>query len=128
MSRASWEPMYQLASRTLALLVSLALLGGCSQGFKSANDLENDERGPKECRSSCASVGMHMSAFVLFEHEHSGCVCSPGASAAPGESGSAAVAAGHAVLMQEEQERQQRQAQQNQATTSYQKGTNLPYP
>jgi len=99
-------------SSLLALTTMLSLLaGGCQQGFKTADDLESDERGPKACSQSCSDLGMHMSAFVLFEHEHSGCVCSPGAKTNSGDDGSTAVAAGHAVLMQRQQQQSQQEAQ-----------------
>ena len=106
--------MFSARIHATAVVFCALLSNGCQQGFKSANDLENDERGPKECSASCEQFGMRMSAFVLFEHQHSGCVCSPKIETAGDTDGSIAVAAGHTILMQQEQQRQQ-QAQQTQA-------------
>ena len=101
-------------TKLLLLVSGLAFFtGGCSQGFKTANDLEQDERGPKACEKSCAEFGMHMSAFVLFERDHSGCVCSPGTEKAA-DDGATPVAAGHAVLIEARREEQQRQQQMQQ--------------
>jgi hypothetical protein len=52
-------------------------LAGCYRGYKSAKELETDERGPKACAASCKELGLEMSAFVLVERQTSGCVCSP---------------------------------------------------
>ena len=98
----------------LAILVLLC--SGCARGFKSADDLERDKRGPRECAASCAEFGMHMSAFVLFELYHSGCVCSPGEKAAPADDGATAVAAGHAVLMEQERRRREEAERARNAT------------
>ncbi len=86
---------------------------GCQQGFKNANDLESDERGPKACSSACEDLGMRMSAFVLVEHATSGCVCSPKAIVGSAEAEATAVAGGHLVIEEQRraQEQQQRQAQ-----------------
>ena len=52
-------------------------LSGCYRGYKSAKELDSDERGPKACVQSCKELGLEMSAFVLVERQASGCVCSP---------------------------------------------------
>jgi len=110
--------------RTFLNVAMMGLLAcGCGRGFKSADDLAQDKRGPRECEASCSELGMHMSAFVLFELEHSGCVCSPGAGkhADLADDGATPVAAGHAVLMEKERQRQEqaRQAQQSASQSSY---------
>jgi hypothetical protein len=60
-----------------AVLLIPLFVGGCYRGYKSAEDLESEDRGPTACQKSCAQLGMHMSAFVLVEHTTSGCVCAP---------------------------------------------------
>jgi hypothetical protein len=98
-----------LDPRLLVLLGSL-LVAGCYRGYKSADELETDERGPTACAQSCRDLNMQMSAFVLVEHGTSGCVCSP--VTAPPTGGSAAAAAGHVLLEQQrEQHEQQARAQ-----------------
>ena len=62
--------------------IAVVLLGGCAasacyRGYKSAKELDSDDRGPKACVASCKDLGMQMSAFVLVERQTSGCVCSP---------------------------------------------------
>lgn len=52
-------------------------LSACYRGYKSARELDADERGPKACAQSCKELGLEMSAFVLVERQTSGCVCSP---------------------------------------------------
>lgn len=101
--------------RYLMALLSISALG-CNQGFKTAQDLEADERGPKACADACTDLGMHMSAFVLFEKSSSGCVCSPN-EVRSADQGSTAIAGGYAVLQEQERQRQQ-QAQQQQAAAS----------
>jgi hypothetical protein len=62
---------------SVCVAVTLAAISGCYRGYKSAKDLDSDERGPKACASACKHLGLEMSAFVLVEHQTSGCVCSP---------------------------------------------------
>src|SRR5512142_898112 len=62
--------------------IAVVLLGGCAasacyRGYKSAKELDSEDRGPKACAASCKDLGMQMSAFVLVERQTSGCVCSP---------------------------------------------------
>lgn len=61
----------------LALGLSVFAVGCQGSGFKSADDLESQQRGPKACAASCEQMGLEMAAFVLFEKDHSGCVCAP---------------------------------------------------
>jgi hypothetical protein len=66
--------------RTIACVCAvfgLLALPGCYRGYKSAKELDTDERGPKACVKSCKELGLEMSAFVLVERQTSGCVCSP---------------------------------------------------
>jgi hypothetical protein len=64
-------------ARVLGVLVVGTMLAGCYRGYKSAKELDSDDRGPKACAASCKDLGLQMSAFVLVEHQTSGCVCSP---------------------------------------------------
>jgi hypothetical protein len=67
-----------LSLRLVVLGISTLLLStACYRGYKSAEDLEKDERGPGNCAQSCQELGLRMSAFILVEHEASGCVCEP---------------------------------------------------
>jgi hypothetical protein len=101
--------------RTVILAFSVACLAvasmGCSQGYRSASDLQDDERGPQHCAQRCQELGMQMGAFVLVEHAIAGCVCEPirtsGGAAVTHSPG--AVTGGVALIME-----QQRQAQQQQ--------------
>ena len=95
---------------SLACLV-LLVTSGCYRGYKTAEELEGDDRGPTACASSCRELGMEMTAFVLVENSTSGCVCSPKGSA--GTVGATAAAAASHVLA--EQERAAQQAQYSQA-------------
>lgn len=99
--------MAVLAIRNWAVVTGVCLLigSGCHRGYKTAEDLDSDDRGPQACAKSCSDLGMQMSAFVLVEHGTSGCVCAPTGPAPAGPP--AAAAAAHVML---EQERQQQQA------------------
>ncbi|WP_438030495.1 hypothetical protein [Sorangium sp. So ce233] len=108
------------------IAVSVLALGGCNRGYQTAAELENAERGPTHCASSCYDLGMRMSAFVLVDRGVAGCVCEPvqapaaaypapppaGAppAAQPQSRASAGAAAGYAVL--EAQRRQDEAAAQ----------------
>ena len=87
------------------------LLSGCFQGYKPADELADDERGPAACATSCQELGMYMSAFVLVDRDTSGCVCSPmqGPRAPQAELDATGAAAAYAMI------EAQRQAQQHQA-------------
>lgn len=93
----------------------MALLqNGCYQGYKPADELEDDERGPRACYQSCLDLGMHMSAFVLVDHDTSGCVCSPNPGQSPQQAeleGGAAAGAAYAMIQAERAAQQQAQAQ-----------------
>ncbi len=89
---------------TTVAMMSLGVCG-CFRGYKSASELESDDRGPSACADSCQELGMKMTAFVLVERETSGCVCSPLGETSAAEDSSAAAAA-HVLL---EQRRQQQQ-------------------
>ena len=96
-----------IAGAALALL-----LNGCFSGYKPADELEDDERGPRACAQSCQELGMYMSAFVLVDRETSGCVCSPNpGQPAPQAELEAGAAAGAAYAMIQAQRAAQRQAQ-----------------
>src|SRR5262245_42896444 len=69
--------------RLLILLAGASALAGCMRGYKSADDLNSDKRGPDACVKSCQELGLQMSAFVLVEAGMSGCVCSPPAPPPP---------------------------------------------
>lgn len=94
-------------SSVLAVVAALAV-SACYRGYKSAKDLDSDERGPNACAKSCKDLGMQMSAFVLVEHGTSGCVCSPPGAATAGGPATAAAAA---HVIQEEQREQEAQQQ-----------------
>src|SRR5262245_7250479 len=97
--------------QTRALFVALVLpLVACQQGYKSADDLRADQRGPDACDQSCRELGMRMTAFVLVEHGTSGCVCGVVTAQPTSSSAAAAAAAGHVVL--EEARRAQQQTAQ----------------
>jgi hypothetical protein len=65
-------------ARSVAVVVGLGLcLSSCYRGYKSAKDLDTDQRGPRACAAACRDLGLQMSAFVLVEHQTSGCVCAP---------------------------------------------------
>jgi hypothetical protein len=68
--------MFRITTAVCAAITLLAL-SGCYRGYKSPKELDSDERGPKACARSCKELGLEMSAFVLVEHQTSGCVCSP---------------------------------------------------
>jgi hypothetical protein len=74
--KPAWSSAFVISSAAL-------WLSGCATGYQSADALESAERGPAACARSCQNLGMRMSAFVLVEHDVSGCVCSPAAPAAP---------------------------------------------
>jgi len=95
--------------RPVLFVAAFALLtSACARGYKSAEDLESDRRGPGACDQSCRELGMQMTGFVLVEHGTSGCVCSPvGPSPVPGHVGAAA--ASHVLLEQQRQQQQQQQ-------------------
>lgn len=105
-----------MKARNVLLMLVLCALPACQQGYKSADDLRADERGPEHCAQSCHELGMRMSAFVLVEHGTSGCVCAPTTTGQGGEltGSTAGVAASHVVL---EEARRQAEAQR-QATTA----------
>lgn len=90
------------------------LVNGCFQGYKRADELEDEERGPSACAQSCQELGMHMSAFVLVDRQTSGCVCSPNpvAQAPRAELEASGPAAAYAMLEAQRQARQQQQQQQ----------------
>lgn len=88
-------------------ILALALMSGlacsaCYRGYKSAGDLESDDRGPKDCANACQALGLTMSAFVLVEHTQSACVCAPAHAGRALEDAAAAAAAGK-LLIDEEQ-------------------------
>ena len=94
------------------IILGMALplvLSGCYQGYKPADELEEDERGPSACAQSCHELGMHMSAFVLVDRATSGCVCSPnqGPPASQAELDATGAAAAYAMLEAERQAQQQ---------------------
>ncbi|WP_437616664.1 hypothetical protein WMF20_22315 [Sorangium sp. So ce834] len=70
-----------MGHRSALVLVVMAAaafaLGGCNRGYQTAAELESAERGPTHCASSCYSLGMRMSAFVLVDRAVAGCVCEP---------------------------------------------------
>src|SRR5262245_42751711 len=70
--------------------LGLSVLTGCYRGYKSAKELDSDERGPKACEQACKDLGLQMSAFVLVERQTSGCVCSPAANPAPASASASA--------------------------------------
>jgi len=94
------------------------LLSGCYQGYKPADELEDDERGPSACAQSCHGLGMHMSAFVLVDRGTSGCVCSPNQGPQPSQAELDATAAAAAYAMLEAQRQAQQAAQTQTAPPS----------
>jgi hypothetical protein len=93
--------------------VALLALPGCYRGYKSAKELDSDERGPKACMASCKQLGLEMSAFVLVERQTSGCVCSPiEKKAAPVPAPVAAAATVQVVGEQQKQEAEQQRTRQ----------------
>jgi len=99
--------------------LALALLvNGCAHdGYARADELQDNERGPRECAASCEQLGMHMSAFVLVDRGTSGCVCSPNQAAqqAPrAELDATGAAAAYAMLEAQRQAQQQQQQQRTQ--------------
>lgn len=93
--------------------IGLLALSGCYRGYKSPRDLDADERGPKACETSCKELGLQMSAFVLVEHQTSGCVCSPPDKPAP----SGPVAAAAAAQVVDEQKKKAAEQQHTEQTT-----------
>jgi hypothetical protein len=90
------------------------LLNGCAHdGYARADELQDNERGPRECAASCEQLGMYMSAFVLVDRGTSGCVCSPnpGTQAPRAELDATGPAAAYAML-EAQRQAQQRQQQQ----------------
>lgn len=100
----AWSRRFSFVLAVLSACVTSA----CYRGYKSAKELDSDERGPTACAKSCKDLGMQMSAFVLVEHGMSGCVCSPPGAPSAGGPASAAAAA---HIVQEEQREQQAQQQ-----------------
>jgi hypothetical protein len=97
-------------TRPLWISVVLAALatGGCQRGYKTADDLEADDRGPRACWDSCKKLGLQMSAFVLVEHSASACVCAPPGQSARAQASGASAGAAHALLEQQRQQAAQR--------------------
>jgi hypothetical protein len=102
---------------TLFLALVLLLTSGCYRGYKSVDELEDDDRGPKACETSCRDLKMQMTAFVLVEHGTSGCVCSP-VTATPPPGPVAAAAASHVVIEEQRQQAAAQQAAAQQATAT----------
>lgn len=94
----------------LVSLMGLCLTSACYRGYKDAKSLDSDDRGPTACAKACQQLGLQMSAFILVEHEASGCVCSP-PGATPSAGGPAGAAAAAEVLMEQERARQAQQVQ-----------------
>lgn len=91
-----------LRTTIVCAALGLSVLSGCYRGYKSPRDLDADQRGPKDCAASCKELGLQMSAFVLVEHQTSGCVCSPPEKTTPV---AAPVAAAAAVQVVDEQKK-----------------------
>jgi hypothetical protein len=102
-----------LHARTfLGVAVACFVLSGCYRGYKSAKDLDSDDRGPKACAASCKELGMTMSAFVLVEHQTSGCVCTPEDKQTKPSGEVAAAAASQVVIQEEKRDAAQRRQEQ----------------
>lgn len=98
---------------TVCAAVALLALPGCYRGYKSPKELDSDDRGPKACARSCKELGLEMSAFVLVEHQTSGCVCSPiEKKTAPLPAPAAAAAAGQVVEEQRKRAAEQQHTEQ----------------
>lgn len=102
-----------IRARKIAILAfGCVVISGCYRGYKSAKELDADERGPKACAVSCRELGLQMSAFVLVERQTSGCVCSPADKQTTLPPAVAAAAATQVVTEKKQQETEQQRREQ----------------
>lgn len=99
LSHPSLGGLRGLRRSAFAVVFGLVALSGCDRGYIRPEELERDDRGPRQCSATCQALGMRMGALVLIEDSTPACVCEPiRTTGSASTQGSAGAAGGHVVI------------------------------